>query len=230
MALVKYGAGIVQASGSIAGTTFARNRFGNYMRARTKPVDPVSDAQSEQRSRLSYLSTYWQSTLSAAQRTAWNTYAAAVPVQNRLGESVYLTGFNMFVRSNTVALQVGMDIVADGPTVLTMPEVDPTFAIAGTANDGLIAITFDDSLPWTSDTEAYMAIYCGQPQGATRNFFGGPWKYAGALAQDATSGDTVTAPFTLVTGQKIWCYARIIREDGRLSGKFRDDSIVTAGI
>ena len=40
MALVKYGGGIIQMSGSMAGNTFARNRYGNYMRARTKPVNP----------------------------------------------------------------------------------------------------------------------------------------------------------------------------------------------
>ncbi|GAH28464.1 unnamed protein product, partial [marine sediment metagenome] len=38
MALVKYGAGIIQMSGSIAGDVHARNRFGNYIRPRTKPV------------------------------------------------------------------------------------------------------------------------------------------------------------------------------------------------
>ncbi|GAH13494.1 unnamed protein product, partial [marine sediment metagenome] len=45
MSLVKYGGGIVQMSGSIAGNTFARNRYGNYVRARTKPINPNSDRQ-----------------------------------------------------------------------------------------------------------------------------------------------------------------------------------------
>ncbi|GAI58374.1 unnamed protein product, partial [marine sediment metagenome] len=39
MALVKYGGGITQMSGSIAGNTFARNRYGNYVRSRTKPIN-----------------------------------------------------------------------------------------------------------------------------------------------------------------------------------------------
>ncbi|GAH50296.1 unnamed protein product, partial [marine sediment metagenome] len=47
MALVKLGGGIVQISGSIAGNTFARNRFGNYMRSRTKPVNPNSTRQTD---------------------------------------------------------------------------------------------------------------------------------------------------------------------------------------
>ena len=89
-----------------------------------------------------------------------------------------------------------------------------------------------DTMEWRVSliTEAYMAIYCGQPQSVTRNFFNGPWKYAGALDETATSGDELDAPFTLIEGQRIWCYARILREDGRLSGKFREKCTVSAGI
>jgi hypothetical protein len=229
MALVKYGAGIIQASGSIAGTTFARNRFGNYMRARTKPVDPHSTRQAETRNIFAYLANYWSSTLTAAQRTAWATYAAAVSVNNRLGESVYLTGFNMFLRSNTVAMLIDRDIIADGPAELVLPSTDPTFEITADATTQKISIAFDDGADWLSDTEANMVIFMGEPQGATRNFFAGPFKYADALAQDATSPAEIDPPYTLVAGQKIWCYARILREDGRLSGKFRSNVIVASG-
>ncbi|GAI01350.1 unnamed protein product, partial [marine sediment metagenome] len=45
MALIKYGGGIVQISGSIAGTVFARNKMGNYARPRTKPVNPRTARQ-----------------------------------------------------------------------------------------------------------------------------------------------------------------------------------------
>ena len=60
MALIKYGGGIVDMSGSIAGNTHARNRFGNYMRARTKPVNPNSDRQVAIRAIVSYLAEFWQ--------------------------------------------------------------------------------------------------------------------------------------------------------------------------
>jgi hypothetical protein len=100
-ALVKMGGGIVGMSGSIAGNTFARNRSGNYVRARTKPVNTNTQAQQDIRGVMSYLTNYWSVTLSTAERTGWATYANAIAMKNRLGESIYLTGFNHFIRSNT---------------------------------------------------------------------------------------------------------------------------------
>lgn len=221
MAQVKYGGGVTQISGSIAGTVFARNRYGNYTRPRTKPVNPNSDLQAGVRAALSYLAEYWSSALTAAERTAWNTYAAAIAMKNRLGETIYLTGFNHFIRSNTILADQGLTVVEAGPTVLALPEKDPTFAIAGTADDQKMAITFDVNLPWVNEDDAYLFVYQGRPQLVTRNFFNGPWKYMGKIDGDSvtppTSGTELDAPMTLVEGQKVFCYARIQRADGRLS-------------
>jgi len=232
MAQVKYGGGIVQISGSIAGSVFARNRFGNYIRPRTKPVNPNSSGQVGVRSALSYLSTYWHATLTAAQRVAWATYAASVAMKNRLGESIYLTGFNHFIRSNTELVNRSLTLVADGPTVLALPEKDPSFAVSGSAATQLISVAFDDTLDWLDEDDAYMLVYQGVPQIATRNFFGGPWRYMDNIPGDAvtppTTPTTMTAPFTLVEGQKVWCYARIIRADGRVTEPFYANFTVAA--
>lgn len=231
MALVKYGGGIIQASGSIAGNTHARNRFGNYIRPRTKPVNPNSDNQAAIRSALSYLVNAWNVELTAAQRTAWNTYAAAVAMNNRLGETIYLTGFNHFVRSNTEIKRQAITVVEDGPTVLSLPEKDPTFAVAGDETSGNLSVTFDNALGWANEVGGYLFVYMGVPQLATRNFFAGPWQYADKVSGAATpptSPATMTAPMTLTTGQKVWCYSRLVRADGRLSEPMYDSFIVTA--
>ncbi len=83
MALVKYGGGIVQMSGSIGGDTFARNRYGNYVRARTKPVNPNTTLQQAVRASMSFLTNRWAQTLDAAQRTAWNPYAQNEAMQKK---------------------------------------------------------------------------------------------------------------------------------------------------
>jgi len=222
MASVKYGGGIVQMSGSIAGSVFARNRFGNYARPRTKPVNPSSTRQVFIRTALSYLTVYWNETLPAAQRTAWNTYAAAIAMKNRLGETIYLTGFNHFLRSNIVRLQLGQNLVPLGPTILSLPDKDPTFAIAGYADTQLISVTWDTELPWGDIAASVMGFWQGQPQLITRNFFNGPWRMGGSVPGNGASPTTFTAPFTLVTGQKVWCYARISTgpTDSRLSEAF----------
>lgn len=227
MALVKYGGGIVQMSGSIAGNTFARNAYGNYVRARTKPANPSSARQQLVRGTIAYLTEYWFQTLTPAQRAAWDAYAAAVKVKNRLGESVNISGFNHFIRSNSLLHRDGQTIVASGPTELSIPDQDVTFAIAISEATQLISVTFDNGLDWANEDGGFMFVFGGTPQPITRNFFGGPWRFAdtidGVALTPPSSPATVTAPFQCTEGQKVWAYARILRADGRVSEPFRGD-------
>jgi hypothetical protein len=231
MALLKYGGGIVAMSGSIAGNTFARNRYGNYSRARTKPVNPKSQLQSSRRLALSYLAEYWHETLTTAQRTAWATYANAISMKNRLGESIKLTGFNMFLRTNTARNCYQNSYCPNGPTVLSLPDKDTGFAVTASAATQLLSITWTKALPWTEIAASVMGIEMGRPQLATRNFFNGPWKYVGTIAGNCPdSPKTMAPPMMLIQGQRVWVYARISTGplDSRLSESFRADCIVGA--
>jgi len=232
LALLKFGGGITEMRGSIAGNVYSRNRFGAYARPRTKPVNPQSELQEACRNVISFLTEYWHSTLTPAERTAWETYAAAVPFNNKLGETVYLTGFNMFVRSNFELKRQAHTVVEAGPTTLALPETDPTFAVAASVATQEISVTFDNVLPWANEDDAFLFVEQGVPQIATRNFFNGPWRFMDEVAGDSvtppTSPAAMTAPFTLVLGQKVWCYARIVRADGRLSNPFTASCIVAA--
>jgi len=230
MALIKFGGGIVQASGSIAGTVHARNRFGNYTRPRTKPVNPRSSKQVVIREAIGLLTQKWHDVLSDAQRTAWNTYAAAVAMKNRLGEVIYITGFNHYCRVNVVRIQCGQSQCPNGPTVLSLPEKDPSFHITASAATQKITVTWDDTLPWGDIPASVMQVEMGVPQLKTRNFFNGPWKFVGSIPGNQTSPTEMTAPMTLIQNQKIWCYGRVSTgpTDSRLSEPFRDDCIVGA--
>lgn len=222
MASVKFGAGIIQISGSIAGVTHARNRFGNYIRPRTKPVNPNSAFQYAIKQYMKYYTERWHDTLSSAQRGAWATYAAAVPVKNRLGETVYLTGFNWYLAVNIVRAQAQNSKCDNGPSTLTLIESDPGFAVAGSAGTQLLTLTLTLGLPWRDIAASIMCIYQGTPQVVTRNFFNGPWRFAGSIAGNAVAPHTMTAPFTLVQGQKVWVYGRIATGplDARISAPF----------
>jgi len=228
MALVKFGGGISQMSGSIAGNTFARNRFGNYVRARTKPVNPNSTLQAAARSRVGSLTQAWRTALDAAERLSWSTYAAAVGTKNKLGETVFLTGLNHFVRSNSTRLQVGKTVVEPGPTVLALPEKDPILAVSASVATQLLTMVYDVAQPWMLEANAFLAVYQGEPQNATRNFFAGPWRFAGKILQNVAPTYTVPCSFTLVLGQKVWVYARIGRADGRLSEPMVVSCVVAA--
>jgi len=232
MALIKFGGGITQMSGSIAGNTFARNRYGNYVRSRTKPVNPNSTAQGLARSAVGLLAQAWRTDLSVAQRSAWKTYADAVAMKNKLGETTYMSGFNHFVRSNAYLAYTGVALVEAGPTVLALPEKDPTLAVAISVATQQIAVTFDNALAWANEDGGFLIIYQGEPQNATRNFFAGPWKYCYRIEGDAvtppTSPGAITVQYPAVLGQKSWVYARIFRADGRISEPMVVSAIVGA--
>ena len=232
MALIKYGGGIAAMSGSIGGNTFARNRFGNYVRTRTKPINPNTSGQQAVRNALADLTTRWSQVVTAVQRTAWNLYASSVAVKNRLGEDVYLTGFNHYIRSNSLLLRAGKTLVDAGPTIFELPQQDGTFAISISEATQNILITFDDTAAWCDLDEAFLWVFGGSPQNPQRNFFDGPWKYAGAIEGDSvappTTADPVASPFVCTETQRVWAYARLQLPDGRVSEPFRADCFCAA--
>lgn len=232
MALVRYGGGIVQMSGSIAGDTFARNRYGNYSRARTKPVNPNSSGQQAVRAALAQLTTRWGQTLTAVQRTAWNLYGSNVAMKNRLGETINLTGFNHYIRSNSNLIRAGESIVDDGPTIFELPEVDGTIAITASEATQQYSISFDDTLAWANETGAFIFVFQGMPQNPQRNFFNGPWFYRGHIDGDdgvpPVSPSVHAVTFAIAEGQHLWMYFRVLRADGRISEPFRDDTFCAA--
>lgn len=232
MALIKLGGGVADIRGSIGGTVFSKNRYGSYTRNRTIPVDPGSTAQTKIRATLGQVRDAWFNTLSAAQRAAWATYASNVQVLNRLGESITLTGWNMFARTNTAMLYNDYAIVADAPTDFSLAEQDATLAITVSEATQLISVAFDDTMTWCDEDGASLMLYASRPQNPTVNFFKGPYLIAGKIEGDSvsppTSPVTIAVPFACVEGQKIFAQARIVRADGRLSEPFRVNCTVAA--
>jgi len=232
MALVKYGGGIVQMSGSIAGNTHARNRYGNYVRARTTPINPNTDRQVEVRAIMALLTARWSNTLTAPQRAAWDLYASNVVMTNRLGESVHLTGYNHYIRSNFIAAMVPYPLIDAGPVVFELPAQDPTFAVTASEATQVLTLAYDDTMAWATEDAAYMFFFQGKPQNAQRVFFGGPWRFIGSVGGIDPGGPVEphagAAQFAIAELQHQWVYARIMRADGRLSAPFRADTFCAA--
>lgn len=228
MALVKYGAGVVQMSGSIAGTVFSRNRFGNYTRPRTKPVNPRSPRQMGARTIMMFLAEAWrESPMTDLIRAAWQTYADSVNWVNRLGESVTLTGFNCFIAGNAALADVGAALVTAAPAALGLPAGDPGFAVSNVSEGGNnFDYAFDDGFDWCSEDDAYLIIHQGKPVSSSHNFFGSPYRRSSYL--EGSVGVPVTSPmigvnqhgWPFIEGQKIWWKARIVRADGRVTTFF----------
>lgn len=225
MALIGLGGGVTEIRGSIGGTVFSKNRYGAYARKRTVPVDPGSTAQTKIRATYGQVRNAWFSVLTAQQRTDWATYATNVPVQNRLGQSITLTGWNMFSRTNSALLYNDMDIIADAPTDFSLAEQDATLAITVSEATQLVSVAFDDTMDWCDEDGSALLLYVSRPQNPTVNYFKGSYLIAGTIDGDSgtppTSPTTIALPFAAVEGQKIFAQARIVRADGRFSEPFR---------
>jgi len=232
MALIKFGGGVLDARGSIGGNVFSRNRYGNYMRARTAPVNPQTQRQSTIRAIMAEVSSRWFNVLTEENRGSWNAFASNHPMTNKLGESINLSGFNHFVRSNVAAKAAGLDYIEAGPVTFIKPGEDTSFDVSISAASQEVSVTFDDTLDWIDETGAAMIIQVGAPQSDSINYFGGPFRAAGAiLGDDETAPSTpaaIDSPFVLTEDQKIFVRGRIIRADGRLSDWFRNNAICGA--
>lgn len=134
MANVRHGGGVVEMRGSIAGTTFSRNGFGAYTRARVKPINPATVFQMSVRSNLSAISKRWGTTLTEGQRMAWNEAGKLFGTLNKLGENVLMSGIALYQRLNLAMLNAGETYVDDPPVTLDVPAASSVVltATAGT--------------------------------------------------------------------------------------------------
>lgn len=120
-------------SGSRAGTTASRGRFGQYDRSRATPVNVNSTSQQARRNNLSAVSSAWRG-LTDVQREAWNSFADANPQTDSLGQSVTLTGHQAYVSVNCALLAAGLAVVTvpDAGAPLPAPALGAqTLTVAG---------------------------------------------------------------------------------------------------
>lgn len=195
MALIRiFGGG--QISGSIGANTYAHNRYGQYARGRSIPVNPNTPAQSAVRAAFTGGVSAWKA-LSAANRSLWEAYASNTPWTNKLGETVYLTGQAMFVGSYSYSQIIGAAAItspptADGqapistwPTIVTAPTGDPSalgsmgLTSSATTQTGLTANTlyldYDSCFEPEDPADIQGALLQGRLTDASVNFCNGPW-------------------------------------------------------
>ncbi len=115
--MAKYTPGpmVAAVSGSVGGTTFSRNRGGQYTRRRAIPTNPDTSAQQIVRAILSTQSQQWADR-SDAQRAAWESWASQNPITDVLGQSITLSGHMSYIKLNA-------RLSLDGQTLLTLPPI-----------------------------------------------------------------------------------------------------------
>lgn len=224
MALIKPGPMVSEARGTVGGSVFSRNRYGLYVRKWSKPTNPNTPAQIAARSNLGNCSQLWRG-LQEIDRIRWIDYAAGTPVTNKLGEVVYLSGFQWFVA--VVCFQAYAGVASpvtdppESPGVIGPydPEID-TVDI-GAAGDG---ITF--ASPSLQDllgvVGAHLVCDVSLPVSAGTSYYAGPWRrfatLNGALTPPpAQFGPGGTGLVPLAAGNLVFVRVRAIDQDNRLT-------------
>jgi len=140
MASIMFGGGITTAIGSHGGTTFSRNKGGAYMKRKAKGVATNTTQQTLLRTQFSAAAQYFTNTLTEPQRAAWRTFAASYPVTNRLGNTTFLSGQQMFCKL-ACNLQGNGDAIINTPPISTaVAPVNYTLITATAGSPGSLQI------------------------------------------------------------------------------------------
>jgi len=112
----------VPQSGSLAGQTSSRNRYGQYRRTRANPVNPSSTFQQAARTRLTTNAAAWR-LLTSEQRAAWDVLGSNITRTDSLGQTYTLTGAQAYASINGNNLAAGNVVVADAPARLEPAQI-----------------------------------------------------------------------------------------------------------
>lgn len=140
MAKIQFGGTVMDARGKVGGGMYSKNRSGAYIKRKVTPTNPNTGPQTVVRTHFTDLTKAWGGTLTPANRTNWNNFAALWPRTDVFGNSVKISGQNMYISLNQRALQIGSAIIADPPADLTVASipVDSTSLVVASTPGSMI--------------------------------------------------------------------------------------------
>jgi hypothetical protein len=151
MAKVKFTAIVAQMSGKLAGSVFARGRFGNYIRTLTSPINSNTPFQQRVRSLFSKVITGWYN-LTDDQREAWNSGAALAGQKVSFGDSFNYTGRVLYSQLNRNLQEINEAMITT-PPVMEPAQSFNTFSVDIDETPGSedIKMSFDPAI--STDTK-----------------------------------------------------------------------------
>lgn len=212
----------VPQSGSQAGTTSSRNRYGQYRRTRAIPVNPNTGAQGTVRARLSANAAAWRA-LTSGERAGWTDLGASLTRTDALGQTYTLNGFSAYCSVNNNRGFTGLAAVSDAPAIAT-PAAIATATL--TLTNAALSMAYT-ATPLAAAT--FLAIFASPQRSAGRSFEG-DYRYiklsAAAAASPLVALTEYTAKFGVpVTGNRIFFSLKTLTL-GFESGPFNFSQVV----
>lgn len=193
------------ASGSVAGVTYSRNKGGMYTRSRAIPSNPNSAAQLSVRDNLTVASQAW-SGLTQVQRDEWNALAPTVSWTNTLGQSIQLSGINLFNQVNSLRLLAGLALLEAAPADAVRADVPLIDEV--TTSTGSLDVTTTNSFAATDK----LLVFVSRPTNPGRSTSAQPKRFVGigAAGSPGPLSMTETDPFASATVGQIRTFRFVI--------------------
>ena len=211
MARIKYGNGVADIRGAINGTVFSRNASGAYARNKTAPTNANTPSQVTARSRFQGLTTGWRG-LTEEQRQSFNEAAPSFPQTNVLGETVILTGQQLYMKLNGNLVATGAAPITSAPAPVVMPGAT---GVIDSLTSGVMDLTMSQELPadFQYVVEASAPVSAGVTKSNSTRF-----KAIGAFGVD--SGISLNGEYTSIygaraVGQKVFFRVYIVSARGQ---------------
>jgi len=225
------GAIVSEIRNKIAATVYTKNKAGASIRNRVTPINRRSSGQSLRRQQLSSLSSQWRG-LSQAERDSWNAAAANFPQTDNLGQTVFLTGAQLYARCNANLLLIAGTPIDIAPAPVSFDVLGFT-SLDATADDQVISLAFTPTVP----TGYAMIVRATAPVSAGKDFVPqSSFRFLQVVAAAATSPQALTTAYANVfgsiegaTGQKIFVEIFLVHVASGLAGQVvRGSGVIAA--
>jgi hypothetical protein len=215
------GAIISEMRGKVAATVYTKNKAGASIRNRTTPINRRSTGQTQKRQQLSSLSSLWRG-LTASQIAGWNSAAASFPQQDSLGQTIFLTGAQLYIRCNANLILIGQAAISDAPTPASFA-VLALGALTMDASSGTATLAFT---PTPVPTGFSLVVRATRPVSAGKSFVGSSeFRFVQVVAAAGTSPVNIAAAYIAIfgvitgsAGQKVFVEAFLMEDVSGLAG------------
>lgn len=198
--------------GQMGGVVFSKNRYGNYIRNNSSPVNPNTARQVAIRAAFTEVIQHWRDTLTGAQRIAWEQYAKETPSRDVFGLPIWYTGPNMYCRFNIPWIDIGETRVDAAPPTVGL---GPMLAMTLTG-DTVAGINLTGYSPTILAADRLYGLRCVAAVSQARNFFNGPFTRFTFFAGDAALPMLLIPAGLCAVGQRWYFQWRALIADGRV--------------
>jgi hypothetical protein len=177
--------------GSISGTTYSRNRFGQYKRRRAVPTQPRTPYQMIVRSFFGNISSQWRE-LAQESQELWRAFAERIVRTDALGNPVRITGAQAFVMLNAMRRVLGLAVTRNAPPDVGSPPAIASVSLVADVSDEELAVSFTPS-----PLSGAVVIEATPPLSAGVNSVGrSRFRFIRAV-RPASFGGTITSPVNI---------------------------------